>query len=60
MAQVNVTIKVKINNCLFIIVITIYHVFPFVSVRTMMGELFPTLESDLDAFLTYAEKQDGM
>ena len=38
----------------------IYHVFPFVSVREMMGELFPTLESDLDAFLTYAEKQDGM
>lgn len=29
-------------------------------VRSMMAELFPTLESELDAFLIHAERQDGM
>ncbi|XP_076446278.1 exocyst complex component 1-like isoform X2 [Babylonia areolata] len=29
-------------------------------VRTMMGSLFPTLETELEAFLAHAEKQDGM
>ena len=37
------------------------HVLLFVSIcREMMGKLFPTLEQELDAFLIYAEKQDGM
>ncbi|KAL8621072.1 hypothetical protein ACOMHN_040597 [Nucella lapillus] len=29
-------------------------------VRTMMGSLFPSLETELEAFLIHAEKQDGM
>ncbi|XP_059178950.1 exocyst complex component 1-like isoform X1 [Physella acuta] len=29
-------------------------------VRVMMGELFPQLESELDNFLTHADRQDGM
>ncbi|KAK7097986.1 exocyst complex component 1-like isoform X2 [Littorina saxatilis] len=29
-------------------------------VRAMMVELFPTLEMEMEAFLTYAERQDGM
>ena len=45
---------------LFIVVPNLFHIFVFVLVRAMMGELFPSLESELDAFLTYAEKQDGM
>ncbi|PVD35270.1 hypothetical protein C0Q70_06552 [Pomacea canaliculata] len=29
-------------------------------VRAMMAELFPTLETELEAFLSYAERQDSM
>lgn len=29
-------------------------------VRGMMGELFPNLESELEAFVSYADRLDGL